>query len=730
VKNLNYIISFIRILVFFLCCLIHSSIQAQTEANNFSNESRNLKVDTSEINKLNTISASELNKDYNKALAFGEAALKKSQQIKYKTGEAESFYNIAQALYRQNKLTDASANLTNALELNIQLKNAKGIAMNYNAFGDIYFSLQKFDSCVMMHTKALKIFTELGDNQGIVQSNNKIGKSFFTREKYKIAMEYYLKSLKLAEESGMKSEIAKSYVNVSNVVSTQGNPNAAIVYLKKALILFQELDDQYYIGICLNNIAANYIEQDSLQLAINYLKKSQETHTLLNDLKGEAAAYLNMGIVSDKNKEFTKAVEYYNAALHINEKLNDKYRILTCLSNLSVSYRNLKWYDKVIANCERGLKMAEETNAASIKKIFYENLSATYDSLQDYKNAFENYKLLKQMDDSLFLVEKRAEILEMEAKYQSEKKEIQISNLTKDVQLQAVELANKKNLQIFLLVTGLLALFLLIVYYRLYALKLNSSKLLSQKNKDLEKVNESLTVSESTLLELNATKDKFFTIIAHDINNTLSAYRSVTKMLAQNFYDLSEQKKLEQIIGISKSSENLYNLLQNLLQWSTSQTGTMPFNPKEIDLGIIAFKAVTLLQDSADKKNIDIAMNIHTNTFVFADINMVSIIMLNLVSNAIKYSHINGNIQIDAKEAGDFFCVSISDNGIGISKEDIPKLFRVEFDHKTIGNSNEKGTGIGLILCYEFVLKNGGNIWVESEIGKGSTFIFTLPKIK
>ena len=123
-------------------------------------------------------------------------------------------------------------------------------------------------------------------------------------------------------------------------------------------------------------------------------------------------------------------------------------------------------------------------------------------------------------------------------------------------------------------------------------------------------------------------------------------------------------------------------------------------------------------------------MNINTNTFVFADINMVSIVMLNLVSNAIKYSNTNGNIQIDAKEAGDFFVVSISDNGIGISKEDIPKLFRVEVDHKTIGNSNEKGTGIGLILCMEFVLKNGGNMWVESEIEKGSTFIFTLPKIK
>lgn len=280
----------------------------------------------------------------------------------------------------------------------------------------------------------------------------------------------------------------------------------------------------------------------------------------------------------------------------------------------------------------------------------------------------------------------------------------------------------------FLAVVIFLIFILFVVFYRLYELKLKSSKLLAQKNEELELMNRTLSDSELELKELNATKDKFFTIIAHDIKNPLNAYRSVTKMLTNSFYELSEQQKLEYIRKIYISSENLYNLFQNLLQWSTSQAGTIQFKPQEIDLGIIAFRAVALLQESADKKNITVDLNLKTDTYAYGDIHMVSTIIVNLLSNAIKYTRPAGNIILSASDATKLIKISVIDNGIGISKEDMEKLFRVEVDHKTIGDSEEKGTGIGLILCKEFVSKNGGEIWVESEFGKGSTFNFTLPK--
>jgi signal transduction histidine kinase len=198
-------------------------------------------------------------------------------------------------------------------------------------------------------------------------------------------------------------------------------------------------------------------------------------------------------------------------------------------------------------------------------------------------------------------------------------------------------------------------------------------------------------------------------------------------MLANSFFELSEQQKLEYIRGINKSSENLYELFQNLLQWSTSQSGTMKFKPQEIDMGIIAFKAVAVLQESADKKNIQVEMNVKTDSYAFGDINMVSSVVVNLLSNAIKYTKPGGTVIVNASYSGNYIKIAVIDDGIGITKEDIGKLFRVEIDHKTIGDSEEKGTGIGLILCKEFVSRNGGEIWVESESGKGSAFYFTLP---
>jgi signal transduction histidine kinase len=154
----------------------------------------------------------------------------------------------------------------------------------------------------------------------------------------------------------------------------------------------------------------------------------------------------------------------------------------------------------------------------------------------------------------------------------------------------------------------------------------------------------------------------------------------------------------------------------------------MQFKPQEIDLGIIAYKAATILQESADKKNIEIEMNIKTDTYALGDINMVSIVFVNLLSNAIKYTKPGGSINVSAVDSGNYIKIVVADNGIGMVKEDIEKLFRVEIDHKTIGDSEEKGTGIGLILCKEFVSRNGGEIWVESEYGRGSAFNFTLPK--
>ncbi|HSH50331.1 MAG TPA: HAMP domain-containing sensor histidine kinase, partial [Bacteroidales bacterium] len=240
--------------------------------------------------------------------------------------------------------------------------------------------------------------------------------------------------------------------------------------------------------------------------------------------------------------------------------------------------------------------------------------------------------------------------------------------------------------------------------------------------------NQRLKESEESLKILNATKDKFFSIIAHDIRNPFNAVYGLTQYLSQSF-DVLSKKELEKPIElIYQSADELLELLDNLLHWSRTQRGKMEFCPKKLDLHEMVNKNINLLKMNADKKNIEVISDINPKTIISADYDMLTTVFRNLLSNAIKFSYENSRVFIKSEESNNEITISVIDQGVGISKENIQKLFRIDIHYSTTGTSEEQGSGLGLILCREFVQKHGGKIWVESEENKGSTFKFTLPK--
>lgn len=244
----------------------------------------------------------------------------------------------------------------------------------------------------------------------------------------------------------------------------------------------------------------------------------------------------------------------------------------------------------------------------------------------------------------------------------------------------------------------------------------------NQRN-ELDRLNEKLK-------ETNATKDKFFSIIAHDLKNPLGAFKNVTSFLLKNLRELDDAERMEFLHLMNSSAEHIYSLLENLLHWSKTQSGNIEFNPEDNDLGFIAQDSIQLLKMNADKKSINLHSEIKDRTLVLSDLNMTSTIIRNLLSNAIKFTPDGGEVKIYAKSVGNFQEVTIEDNGVGIPDNVIDKLFRVDVHISTKGTSKEDGTGLGLVLCKEFVEKNGGKIRVESQLDKGSKFIFTMPKSK
>ena len=240
---------------------------------------------------------------------------------------------------------------------------------------------------------------------------------------------------------------------------------------------------------------------------------------------------------------------------------------------------------------------------------------------------------------------------------------------------------------------------------------------------------EILIEKEARLRELNATKDKFFSIIAHDLKSPFNAIIGFSKILTEQIKD-KNYKGFEEYTGIiHDSSLRAMDLLKNLMAWAGSQTGSIEFNPVEIEIAGLINEVVELSNDAARQKTITISIESPEKATVFADKSMISTILRNLISNAVKFTNPGGQIIITAKEKTDGLIISVCDDGIGMNQDGIYKLFRIEESYSTVGTQNETGTGLGLLLCKEFVIKHGGKIWVESEPGNGTTFYFTTGKI-
>ena len=229
------------------------------------------------------------------------------------------------------------------------------------------------------------------------------------------------------------------------------------------------------------------------------------------------------------------------------------------------------------------------------------------------------------------------------------------------------------------------------------------------------------------LIDLNAAKDKFFAIIAHDLRSPFIGFLGVTKIMAEQLDSMTIKEIQKFAEQMSKSATNLFNLLENLLNWTSMKQGLIPFKPQIIVLADAYQDAVDVLRPNAEAKNITLNYSAIDQLIVFADGDMLKTVLRNLVSNAIKFTNNGGFISINAKQADSSITISVSDNGVGIQPDELCKLFHISNVQTTRGTADEKGTGLGLLLCKEFVEKHQGKIWVESEVGKGSDFKFTLP---
>ena len=539
------------------------------------------------------------------------------------------------------------------------------------------------------------------------------GQNEYYSSNYEDAVAIYYQALEQAEQLHDSILLAKVSLNLGMVYDELEDYDEAINFFHKALLISQSIKDSSVIAKTYQNIAISYQNKKDLTKALEYNEKANELAILKKDTTMIIDVINNFGTIAYDQKNLIKSLDYYTKALNLYQKIKDRKGIAMAYNNIGLVYLDKNEYEKSIDYFNKSLTLATELKMHGFIGDIYSNLTIYYQQKKDFKKAFYCYDRFNAIYDSLAGEKKNKMIYQIQAKYKlgrntRELEELKVKNRS---QLNAIDSAKSSQFY-WVAITVLVMVLMCATVYLLYKEKELANEL---KNKTKE------------LYELNVSKDKFFSIIAHDLKNPFNVLVSYTGILKTDL-ELFSKEELEQIISdLNEASENGYNLLQNLLIWTRSQTNRIHILKTNFVLADIFNEVKGLAELNLTNKEQTLSVEIDQNLGVYADKDMISVVLRNLVFNAIKFSVKGSVIYLNASLVGSNVRIDVVDSGIGISEESIKKLFTLDKNTMTHGTEGETGTGLGLVLCKEFVEKNDGTIWVESKLGKGSVFSFTIP---
>jgi signal transduction histidine kinase len=607
--------------------------------------------------------------------------------------------------------------------LNSKQKKAKilfDIGYNYETFHNHQQAIQYYK-----HSKI--IFEELNDSINVALLNNYLGYCYTHVFNETKAIEFYLKALSIYKNLKNDIGIANCYTDIGNLYYTQENYEVAKNYYRDALNLYKKLNQLDGEANSYTNLGNVLIDEGKVEIGLDYFEKAIKIYKVQNNLRGLALVYNNIADSYLKQKKFNKSKEIFNKALQITKQLNDKDLESLVLLNLSDLLNNTANFNEAITKANQSNSIISKTGNLDYKVLNFMNLAVAYDGLGKSSEAIKYYKKHIQLKDSLNKIEGNKKTQLFNALSKLEEKEFTIESLAAKNEITQLKYNNEKKISYFLIGTIVIFAFLIVLFIYEQESKKKAYNLLEYKNYQINKMNTEIQTQRDNLRQLNSTKNKFFSIIAHDLKNPFNSIKGFTELLIENKGEYDEEKQLKFLKIIKGSTVKASSLLNNLLIWANTQTGNIKFTPININLSLHLLNVISLLEIQAFNKNIQIDNKLDSKVLVHADENMLSTILRNLISNAIKFTMPNGTIEITSKQLNDFVEISIKDSGIGMSNSEVESLFNIETKKSTLGTSNEQGSGLGLILCKEFVEKHNGSISVKSEENKGSIFSFTLP---
>ncbi len=632
----------------------------------------------------------------------------------------ESFFQAGKRRPIEKELEQATAKLHQAQARNDKPAEAKAL----KEIGLIHLTrAHTYEVALGLFIRSLAIEDSLDLKREQIFSNLALAEAFEAVENHIKSAERLKRAFAISEEFHDPHYYVLILNKLGRVNASLGETEEAFENYELVLKYEEPLDQPQVEAEALFNLGHLYTQQGKYTEALSHHKRALALRRAIHDRKNEAVSLNDIGELYHLMKNDAKALANHIVALEIRQELKDKQGIAESYNNIGVLYFGKKNYSRAIANLKLALDAGKGLQDQQQMRRSYEYLSYSYKELRDYKNALDSKEQYLVSNDFILNAENERELLEKENRYELGKSEAKIDKLETDRIQREKEIEAQKKFRNVLFVLIALSLVIVVLVTYLYIVKKRS-------NQVLQEANDKVQLQNVALQDLNATKDKFFSIISHDLRGPLNSLTSFSGLLINHTDSLSKEEIKMLAQDLDKSLKNLFALLENLLEWSRSQTGQIEFRSDKFDLATLLEENKELLKAQANNKKITIENTCHQEQPIYAHRNSVNTVVRNLISNAIKFTPEGGTITLGIKPQQDHVVVSIADNGVGMSKDIVAKLFRIDTKHTTKGTANEKGTGLGLILCKEFIEKNGGRIWVESEEGKGSVFLFTLPVSK
>jgi signal transduction histidine kinase len=635
------------------------------------------------------------NSDYDLFLELAGQSIVQAQEYKKNWALIDIYMEIGEVLITKGIFAEALNNLNKALRLaeNDEYKPYKGwISI---AIGNAYNGMFNYSKGIEFYNTALNVFTETEDIDGIGLAATNLGVNY-SKLNDRVKAKYFLKmGIEYREKLGNPIELGFSKLYNYDFEIILGNYSLAESELK-ALEKFLE----------------NTLSTDKTNIQF------QEAMIL------HAGVFSLLAVCENHYGNFKNEFFYLEKAIEIYQKIDDDLNLAITLNQIGNRYLEEGKYVKALDYADSALEIAKKSSILTEQSYSLKLKADAYDRLGKYEGALQFFKAHKTINDSIYNSSVIQAISNVDVLVKTKEKE-------KDIFILSMKLTQDRKLRFLIIAVSISFILLTIIYgifiSQRYKKEKRLSLMLKEKNQRISEQTEILEKLNQELVHLNKSKDRFHAIIAHDLKSPVASLSGIIELIHETYETMSDENRKAFIGMAHQAAEHNLKLLDNLLTWSRIQGGHLTINKSDFYINDIIIGTIEALHDIADLKNILLETTHFEQTKIFADKEMITSVIRNLCTNAIKYTHSGQKIQMGMKKSDEMIEVWVQDHGIGIPKGKLDELFKIDSQIQRKGTNNESGTGLGLQLCYEFIKLHNGKITIESEEGKGSRFTFIIP---